>query len=53
MGHTAQYCLGKSINLVLIKDENNFNYIKDNSRKMKENLLSSRSKYNLIQDMFQ
>ena len=52
-GHTAQYCPEKSVNLVLIEDEANLNYIKGISRKMGESLLSPRSKYNLIQDIFQ
>src|SRR6266540_6245496 len=51
--HTAQFCSGKSVNLASIEDEANVNYIKRTPRKMKENLLSSRPKYNLIQDMFQ
>src|SRR6266498_4934328 len=52
-GHIAQFCPGKSVNLVSIKDETNINYIKGISRKMGESLLSPRPKYNLIQDMFQ
>src|SRR6266498_5143036 len=52
-GHTAQFCPGKSVNLASIDDESNLNYIKGTLRKMGESLLSPRSKYNLIQDMFQ
>ena len=52
-GHTAQFCLGKSVNLASIEDEANLNYIKGSLRKMGESLLSPRLKYNLIQDMFQ
>src|SRR6266540_3129066 len=52
-GHTAQFCPEKSVNLASIKDEANLNYIKGTSRKIGESLLSSRSKYNLIQDIFQ
>src|SRR6266540_7314886 len=52
-GHTAQFCSGKSVNLVSIEDEANINYIKGIPRKMGESLLSPRLKYNLIQDMFQ
>src|SRR6266498_5326774 len=52
-GHTVQFCSGKSVNLTSIEDEANLNYIKESLRKMKENLLSPRPKYNLIQDMFQ
>ncbi len=51
--HIAQFYPKKSVNLAALEDETNFNYIKGNPRKMKENLLSSRPKYNLIQDMFQ
>ncbi len=51
--HTAQFYLGKSVNLASIEDEVNLNYIKGTPRKMKESLLSFRPKYNLIQDMFQ
>src|SRR6266542_3939187 len=43
-GHTAQFCLRKSVNLASIKDEANLNYIKGTSRKMEESLLSFRSK---------
>src|SRR6266498_3204044 len=52
-GHTAQFCPGKSVNLASIEDETNLNYIKGTLRKMGESLLSPRSKYNLIQNMFQ
>src|SRR6266511_2630752 len=52
-GYTAQFCLGKSVNLASIEDETNLNYIKGILKKMGENLLSPRPKYNLIQDMFQ
>ena len=52
-GHIAQFCLGKSVNLALIEAEANLNYIKKTLRKIRESLLSSRLKYNLIQDMFQ
>ncbi len=52
-GHTAQFCPGKLVNLATIEDETNLNYVKKSLRKMEESLLSSRSKYNLIQDMFQ
>ena len=51
--YTTQFCLGKSVNLASIEDEANLNYIKGTPRKMEESLLSSRPKYNLIQDMFQ
>src|SRR6266542_4858666 len=51
--HTAQFCLGKSVNLASIEDEANLNYIKGIPRKIGKSLLSSRLKYNLIQDMFQ
>src|SRR6266498_2943355 len=52
-GHTAQFCPEKSVNLAVIEDEANLNYIKGIPRKMEESLLSPRPKYNLIQDMFQ
>src|SRR6266508_4644840 len=52
-GYTAQYCPGKSVNLASLEDEANLNYIKGTPRKMEENLLAPRPKYNLIQDMFQ
>ena len=52
-GYTAQFCLGKSVNLTAIEDDANLNYIKGIPRKMEESLLSPRPKYNLIQDMFQ
>jgi len=52
-GHIAQFCSGKSVNLVSIEDEANLNYIKGISKKMKESLLNLRPKYNLIQDIFQ
>src|SRR6266498_200068 len=52
-GHTAQFCPGKSVNLASIEDEANLNYIKGTPRKMEESLLSFRSKYNLVQDIFQ
>ncbi len=52
-GHTVQFCLGKSVNLVSIEDEANLNYIKESPRKLGESLLSLRPKYNLIQDIFQ
>ena len=52
-GHTAQLCLGKSVNLASIEDEASLNYIKGSLRKMEESLLSPKPKYNLIQDMFQ
>src|SRR6266542_656239 len=52
-GHTAQFCLGKSVNLASIEDEANLNYIKRTPREMGESLLSPRPKYDLIQDMFQ
>src|SRR6266511_4712257 len=52
-GHTAQFCLGKSVNLASLEDEANLNYIKGTPRKMGESLLAPRPKYNLIQDMFQ
>src|SRR6266540_833581 len=52
-GHTTQFCPEKSVNLASIEDEANLNYIKETPRKMRESLLSSRPKYNLIQDMFQ
>ncbi len=51
-GYTAQFCLGKSVNLTAIEDDANLNYIKGIPRKMEENLLNFRLKYNLIQDMF-
>ncbi len=40
MSHTAQYCLGKSINLAIVEDEANINYIKEKFRKMKKSLLN-------------
>src|SRR6266540_183661 len=52
-GHTAQFCPRKSVNLASLEDEANLNYIKETPRKMGENLLTPRPKYNLIQDMFQ
>ncbi len=52
-GYTAQFCPKKSVNLASIEVEANLNYIKGTPRKMGESLLSSRLKYNLIQDMFQ
>src|SRR6266542_4432252 len=52
-GHTVQFCSEKSVNLISIEDEANLNYIKGSPRKMRESLLSLRSKYNLIQDIFQ
>jgi len=51
--YIAQFCPGKSVNLASIEDKANLNYIKGTLRKMDESLLSSRPKYNLIQDMFQ
>ncbi len=51
-GHTAQFCPEKSVNLASIEDETNLNYIKGILRKMGENFLSPRPKYNLIQDIF-
>jgi len=41
------------MNLASLEEETNLNYIKGTPRKMGENLLSPRPKYNLIQDMFQ
>src|SRR6266511_856804 len=52
-GHTVQFCPRKSVNLASIEDEANINYIKGFLRKMGESLLTPRSKYNLIQNMFQ
>src|SRR6266498_2656189 len=52
-GHTAQFCLGKTVNLATMDDETNLNYIKGTPKRMGESLLSPRPKYNLIQDMFQ
>src|SRR6266540_3195999 len=52
-GHTTQFCSRKSVNLALIENEANLNYIKGTPRKMGKSLLSLRPKYNLIQDMFQ
>src|SRR6266540_1713590 len=51
--HTAQFCPGKSVNLASLEEEANLNYIKGTPRKMEESLMSSRPKYNLIQNMFQ
>src|SRR6266542_1865973 len=52
-GHIAQFCSGKLVNLALIENEANLNYIKGTPRKMGESLLSPKPKYNLIQDIFQ
>ena len=52
-GHTVQFCPEKSVNLASIENEANLNYIKGTPRKMGESLVSSRPKYNLIQDIFQ
>jgi len=39
--------------LTIIEDEINLNYIKGHLKRIGESLLSSRPKYNLIQNMFQ
>src|SRR6266540_1319227 len=51
--HTAQFYPGKSVNLASLEEEANLNYIKGTLRKMGESLLTSKPKYNLIQDLFQ
>ncbi len=51
--YIAQFCSEKSVNLAAIEDKTNINYIKGIPRRMRKSLLSSRPKYNLIQDIFQ
>ncbi len=52
-GYIVQFYLGKSVNLAAIEDETNINYVKGILKRMGESFLSSRPKYNFIQDMFQ
>ena len=52
-GYTTQTYLERLINLISVKDESNINVVRRILKKMKENLLILRLKYNLIQDMFQ
>ena len=52
-GHTAQFCLEKSVNLAALEDEIQINYMKGTPKKMGESFLSLWLKYNLIQNMFQ
>src|SRR6266540_5859267 len=52
-GYTTQIYLERLINLISVKDESNINIVRRTLKKMEENLLILRLKYNLIQDIFQ
>jgi len=52
-GHIVQFCPEKSVNLAVIEDKTNLNYMKGIPKRMGESFLSPRPKYNLIQDIFQ